>query len=96
MRKIRLLKVEEREDTLVPNNIPVGAERFGYMRIPPKIGNFFLLFNEAGLPIFHTSLVKTIEENFIGEKKSKTYLKTLNSVYKIEYLEEENQTVNQN
>jgi len=85
MRKIRLLKIEEKEDALVPNNIPVGTERFGYMQNPPVLGNFFLLFNGSGLPIFRTSLVKEIISSTENEKIF--HIKTLNSVYQLEYLE---------
>ena len=72
---IKLYKVSEVDQPVVPNNMPVGYERIGLMTELPKVGESFCL-----PPMFYTSTVLEIVD-------AETF-KTKNSIYKIEILKE--------
>jgi hypothetical protein len=80
MEKVRVVKLEEREDAEVPNNKEVGYFKEGFSVDKPEVGREFLLYMEFGekktpIPIWHTSRVMEI--------LSEDTFKTRNSIYKI-------------
>ncbi len=78
MKKIRLVKIEERSDATHPNNIQIGEERIGYYFQKPEIGKPFIMRKEEKWGCFITSPITEIIDGFT--------FKTLNSIYKIEYI----------
>ena len=75
MVKCKIGKLEERLDAEYPHNIAVGYIREGILGSRPTVGECFFLDS------FRTSLVQEV----IGY----SIIKTINSVYKIEYLDVE-------
>jgi hypothetical protein len=73
-RNIKLTKVKEMEDAYAPHNIEVGREVTGAFIIPPTVGEAFWVGNH-----WRTSTVKEVlpEQTF----------RTLNSVYKYEFID---------
>ena len=83
MSKIKLTKIESSH-----NNVRT-KETIGEAPILPEIGKSFILFGdslefEGGIRTIHTSTIEEIEK--ITEKE--LIIKTLNSTYKIEILED--------
>ena len=78
MKKIILEKIEELENAFHPNNKKVGYIRKGIMVDKPRVGASFIM-----MPPFRTSVVTEIID--------KNTFKTLNSIYKITHIcQEEN------
>jgi len=75
MKKVRVLKIEEREDAQHPHNKEVGYFKERFMIGDPLVGQEFLLYMENGIPIWHTS--------FVTEILSTDTFKTKNSIYQI-------------
>jgi hypothetical protein len=85
MKKVRVIKLEERKDAQTPNNKEVGYFKEGLLREDPEVGQEFLLYMEFGepkfpMPIWHTS--------FVTEILSTDTFKTKNSIYQIIPLDE--------
>lgn len=82
MKKVKVIKLEEREDAEVPNNKEVGYFKVGFFREYPEPGKEFLLYhNDMSWPMWHTSMVTEI--------LSFDTFRTKNSVYQIVPFEEE-------
>lgn len=87
--KVKLTKVQEREDAEVPNNIPISDCRIGYVReelLDPIIGMRYGLehvveINGKSVHSGHWFLTSEVTAIL-----SKDTFKTLNSIYKIEIL----------
>ena len=79
MEKVRVVKLEEREDAEVPNNKEIGYEKIGTPYGPPKVGECFLMATYRGY--WTTSIVTEI--------LSEDTFKTKNSIYKIIPIENE-------
>jgi hypothetical protein len=95
--KVKITKESERDDAKVPNNIPCGDTRIGYIRkqlLMPIIGMRYGLesvIEENGVEQspntwFMTSTVTEILSVKGTNDKAVIMFKTLNSVYKVEVL----------
>jgi hypothetical protein len=76
----KIFKVEERLDAVHKNNMPVGYYKVGVMHDKPKLGEALYVGS------LHTSMLQEII--------SYDLVKTLNSLYQIEYLDVEGLYVN--
>ena len=77
--RIRVTKLEERKDAHHPGNIPEGYIKEGLFVDYPQVGKGFFMITDRGGWV--TSIVQEII--------SFNMFKTMNSVYKIEPIEEE-------
>lgn len=76
VKSIILIKREEKENPVIPNNIPVNTKYYGWMNKGPLVGeHFFINLDKWGHKYFRTSPVTEI----IDEHKFKTW----NSIYEI-------------
>lgn len=74
LKKIKLTKIKELEDAVVPGNIDEGFEKIGILLSEPVKGECFWVGTS-----FRTSLVTEVLEN--------NTFKTMNSIYKYEFID---------
>ena len=90
MVKVKLTKIAERADAECPNNIPINDYRIGYVPdifFKPIVGiryglKYVIEINGRAVPFSHWFIT-----SFVVEIIDDTTFKTINSIYKIEYLE---------
>ena len=77
MKKVKLTKVWELEDAEVPNNVAEGDVVEGVLMYEPEIGKPIYILRPTG---------KARRTSIVTEILPANGYKTLNSVYKIEYV----------
>jgi hypothetical protein len=76
-KQVKLVKISELSHAIVPHNIDVGYEVYGFEESKPEIGKPYRVVRQEPGYIFQTSTVMNIDKNIII---------TRNSKYRIEYI----------
>ena len=85
--KVKLIKVDERPDAEVPNNICVSEYRIGYVRkelLEPLIGIRYGLEHVISINGRDVASNNYFITSTVVERISQWVFKTMNSIYKIE------------
>jgi len=89
MKRIKITKLEERPDAEVKNNIAVNSYRIGTMIDEPKVGSRFRLYDVISINGFEPRSLTGFWTSTVEEIIDDKTFKTVNSIYIIEELSEE-------